>query len=535
MAYGPERLSGRMIAFFDDGSNCSVIRTSLAEELGLWGDKVTLELGTVNATTTIQTKLYCVELVDREGSRHLVRAFGLDTISGKLPRIDLTSIKGEFSYEVQISWDKMARPVGEVDILIGSEVAHLHPVHMETVGRMVVKTSIFGQGWVLNGAHEDIDCGPVSFDKSVQIIRSGSYRSNRIVVRYSQDVNFGSREEYDYTMTEKEFMSAEALGCEPPRRCLRCRGCKDCQFRGAFMSAKEALELKKIESKIWFDKSISKWRVSYPFLQDPRVLSNNYRRGLKMAIGLKGRIARAGLVYAANEVFDRGRASHERESKTGSYRLGIVIAVEKDSDGLVRTMSVEYILLSELPVGERLLYKGITKKRIRAPVQRLVLILPVEERNLDSGVDGGQDCLPGGQAVAAPHEEVVHGIGQRLGDRLHAEVGNRMGQGQGDGLHEGAGGQADVGADCQHGGRAHHCAHHARARHDPGKAYVTGCIRLRLKACVQMERDFPSEDFEAALYLQFCEKFDWSKVDEVKNHLEEAFEKEQGDVYEDED
>ena len=39
-----------------------------------------------------------------------------------------------------------------------------------------------------------------------------------------------------------------------------------------------------------------------------------------------------------------------------------------------------------------MLYKGITKKRIRAPVQRLVLILPVEERNLDIGVDGGQDC-----------------------------------------------------------------------------------------------------------------------------------------------
>ena len=175
--------------------------------------------------------------------------------------------------------------------------------------------------------------------------------------------------------------------------------------------------------------------------------------------------------------------------------------------------------------------KGITKKRIKAPVQRLVLILPVEERNLDSGVDGGQDCLPGGQAVAAPHEEVVHGIGQRLGDRLHAKVGNGIGQAQDDGLHEGAGGQADVGADCQHGGHAHH----ARVRQDPGKAFVTGCIRLRLKACAQMESDFPSKDFEAALYLQFCEQLDWSKVDEVKNHLEEAFEKEQGDVYEDED
>ena len=209
---------------------------------------------------------------------------------------------------------------------------------------------------------------------------------------------------------------------------------------------------------------------------------------------------------------------------------------------------VEYSLLSELPAGERLLYKGITKKRIRAPVQRLVLILPVEERNMEGTVDGSQDYLPGGQAVAAPHEEVLLGIGQRLGDGLHAEVvsglgqgqgdgqhggegvqadaevGSGLGQGQGDGLHGGEGVQADVRAMCQHGGHVHHCGHHARASQDPGKAFVTGCIRRRLKACAQMERDFPSKDFEAALYMQFCVQFDWSKVDEVNKDLEDVFE-----------
>ena len=56
-----------IVGFFDDGTNCSVIKNSLAIKLGLWGDSVTLELGTVNATTTIKTKLYCVELTDKEG------------------------------------------------------------------------------------------------------------------------------------------------------------------------------------------------------------------------------------------------------------------------------------------------------------------------------------------------------------------------------------------------------------------------------------------------------------------------------------
>ena len=43
---------------------------------------------------------------------------------------------------------------------------------------------------------------------------------------------------------------------------------------------------------------------------------------------------------------------------------------------------------------------------------------------MEGTVDGNQDYLPGGQAVAAPHEEVLLGIGQRLGDGIHAEVGS---------------------------------------------------------------------------------------------------------------
>ena len=68
------------------------------------------------------------------------------------------------------------------------------------------------------------------------------------------------------------------------------------------------------------------------------------------------------------------------KSKPGDYRLGIVVEAEKDSDNLVRTVTVEYSILPGLSEDQRSSYEGITKKRIRAPVQRLVLILPVEEQ-----------------------------------------------------------------------------------------------------------------------------------------------------------
>ena len=75
-----------------DGSNCRVIKTSVARRLGVWGEQVTLEIGTVNAVTTVETKLYCLELMSNKGYRHLIKAFGLDSISEELPVMRLNGI-----------------------------------------------------------------------------------------------------------------------------------------------------------------------------------------------------------------------------------------------------------------------------------------------------------------------------------------------------------------------------------------------------------------------------------------------------------
>ena len=73
--------------------------------------------------------------------------------------------------------------------------------------------------------------------------------------------------------------------------------------------------------------------------------------------------------------------SYEDKSKTGTYKLGIVKEVEIDTDGLVRTCVVGYRLVrSDMPVEElRFYYKGLKCKELRVPVQRLCIILPVEE------------------------------------------------------------------------------------------------------------------------------------------------------------
>ena len=186
-------------------------------------------------------------------------------------------------------------------MLIGSEVAHLHPRHFETVGNMVVRKSIFGPGWVLNGAHEGIDSSLVEISRDVQVVRLGCFRSNRIVVSYKQDsIN---RVVSGDELSADSFFASESLGCEPARRCQDCRNCLDCGFRSSTMSQREYLELKQMEDSIHFDKQIGKWRVKYVFNQDPRVLRNNYKRVLRMSEVTERRLAKLGKTDEANDLF----------------------------------------------------------------------------------------------------------------------------------------------------------------------------------------------------------------------------------------
>ena len=68
---------------------------------------------------------------------------------------------------------------------------------------------------------------------------------------------------------------------------------------------------------------------------------------------------------------------YSSKSSPGTYRLGRVTSVELDSDNLVRTCTVAYRLITSSNSDT---LDGITRKEIRLPVQRLVLILPVEEQ-----------------------------------------------------------------------------------------------------------------------------------------------------------
>ena len=228
------------------------------------------------------------------------------------------------------------------------------------------------------------------------------------------------------------------------------------------------------------------------------------------------------------------------KSKPGSYRLGIVTEVEVDSDGCVRTVTVQYSLLSELPDEERLKYKGITKKTIRASVQRLVLILPVEERLQDAI----QNSSPGVQAGTVPDEglegmdedhrtvstyDVVWDSSNMVYVHAHAQsvaaqhVAGQVGQ-QAEGVEGDHGRRVDD--------QAEDAVEDAHEQADEAVGSVEGhhqgitdleeddmkkfsrLFRENLKSCAIVNTKFEFEDYEGMIYSQFSSDFNWSAVDE---------------------
>jgi hypothetical protein len=137
-------------------------------------------------------------------------------------------------------------------------------------------------------------------------------------------------------LSEKDFLTAEGLGVEAPRRCKKCSGCAECSFRGRQMSQKEAAEYKLIEEGIKFDENLGRFRVQYPFIDDPRKLSNNYRQVVKIAESEEKKLAKEGLTEEANRLFDK---------MIDVGAVGELTQAEQDLwDGPVHYNSIQHVL-----------------------------------------------------------------------------------------------------------------------------------------------------------------------------------------------
>ena len=252
MLYDLAGLRAKLVCFFDNGSTCSAILTEVAERYKLCGVPVTIRLTTVHGTKAINTKLYGVELLDQNGDKHLVKAFGLETISGPIPVIQYGDLKMEFSTQVQERWELIcSRPEGrKVELLVGSEVAGLHPTYLEEVGDLVVLKTRFGTGYTMYGTAPGLAVEKLEWSATASAMRMGGLAINQLKLSYTEErehclleeegwQDSAKRSKQDMSsqqvlkteeQQEKDFWAAEQMGCEAPRRCKSCRGCNNCSF-----------------------------------------------------------------------------------------------------------------------------------------------------------------------------------------------------------------------------------------------------------------------------------------------------------------
>ena len=180
------------------------------------------------------------------------------------------------------------------------------------------------------------------------------------------------------------------------------------------------------------------------------------------------------------------------------------------------------VQLAELPASERLAYKGITKKRIRVSVQRLVLILPVEQQGDVPVEEGEQHNLPGGKAggIQAPPDEVsqkdqvanvknISGLYDVIWDS--EKMVYRAASVQ-DVHGTAAGGQVEGGEHVQ--GGLHGVHDDAVGSHGACEGGASSEMKQRLRCSAVLRSKVECTDFERKIYEEKSKAIDWKKVDE---------------------
>ena len=318
--YGERRMKSDMIALFDPGSNTSLVLLSLAKHFKFIGRPVTIKLDTVTGPEIKDTFL---ELLNRRGERRIIKAYGVDRISDVITEVDFGNAKEKFSKDVRMFWKEItSRPHGKpIQLLVGSEKAAFMPTRVETADNLVVLNTEFGAGWGIYGYDEAISSVQPEFSAEVQCIRRSGLKAvpvsiNQIKLSTESDppatpvkkVRFVDE---DVSIEEKatvyrngveDLTFAEDMGVEPPRRCPDCKGCSLCSFRGQMHSQQETLEYQLMEQGIVYDEELKKFRASYPWIGDPKTLSNNPGQAIKIAESEERKLKKEGLMDQFNDV-----------------------------------------------------------------------------------------------------------------------------------------------------------------------------------------------------------------------------------------
>ena len=275
--------------FVDPGSDTNYIRHDFAQALGIVGTPHVVRIKVVDMDyRVVQTARYEFELEDRDGTRHLVRALGLGTIT-TLPREpDLTPILPllhDFPPEV------VHRPDGQVDILLGLPSSSLHGRHYREWGNMRLLQARFGCGWVLRGCHDNLSFPHDAFKPALS--------AEALAISRGAEVTLESHTIYHTTSmfspaTEfHEFHEINELGTKPAPACTRCEGCQDCTFRRKKLSQEDREVVSRIEASMSVDDMTGVITAQYPWKPCVSRMTSNEKQAEKVQSSIEKHMIKA--------------------------------------------------------------------------------------------------------------------------------------------------------------------------------------------------------------------------------------------------
>ena len=268
--------SGKITAFFDNGSTISLVSKSYTRRHNLKGIPVSYNLTTVGGNQTKQyTFCYHVTLKDSKGASHVIQALEIDDICGKMRGCDISEVADLFR---DLSPEDVARQSTHIELLVGMRHAAIHPTRIEAVGELVLYSSIFGTTRVLGGTHPLLR-------ESDHIARTASI----IACTRVENICVVSAKHLDGDI---DFISSEDFGVKLLPRCDRCINCKHCTYQIHQMSREDQRELNMIEDNLSFDPEKKQWTASYPCKFDPVLLQNNECQARSLLENLEKRLAK---------------------------------------------------------------------------------------------------------------------------------------------------------------------------------------------------------------------------------------------------
>ena len=214
----------------------------MAKKLNLKGTNIDLKVTKIGGVTEeVISSKYQLTLIDEEGRPLTVTVLGLEKISTHIQTVKIEEVVAQFK---NILPDDVKRPThGEVDCLMGMDVAAFHPIRIDAVSHLLLLRNQFGL--VVGGSHPKI-------------------QENTVKVVQHAHVNL--------SMTS--FVDLEKIGIECKPRCGSCR-CGKCHPGGLNMTLQEEEEYKLIEGGLEFDSGRSRWLARYPCKRDLSELPDN--------------------------------------------------------------------------------------------------------------------------------------------------------------------------------------------------------------------------------------------------------------------